>query len=174
MIPLGKLTDILTLGVVGAVGYLAYNFIKDPAGLGGLGAFLKAPFENLKIVLEGAPKTATEFQERAAADVPSGTSLWKLESGDVVKINPVDYLAIEKSMPTGAETFAEKVEWYVAPKVYTAEPWSGTLRTSPVISYAGVSIPAIGSTPIYDYFKNLAVAPAIGTAAYSAWAYAQR
>ena len=47
MIPLGKLTDILILGVVGAVGYLAYKFIKDPAGLGGIGKSISDFFGNL-------------------------------------------------------------------------------------------------------------------------------
>jgi len=33
---MGKLESILTLGVVGVLGYMAYKFIKDPLGLGGL------------------------------------------------------------------------------------------------------------------------------------------
>ena len=47
MIRLGKLTDILTLGVVGVIGYLAYKFIKDPAGLGGIGKGISDFFGNL-------------------------------------------------------------------------------------------------------------------------------
>jgi len=124
----GKLGDIVMLGAVGVGGYLLYKFIKDPLGIK---RFLEAPFAEgslLRSLFGEQPKTAQEFQEAAAAGVEAGTMLYKLESGEVVKITPTAMAAIEASMPTGAESFAEKVEWYVAPKTYTAEPWTGTIQ----------------------------------------------
>ena len=44
---MGKISNLLTVAVVGVVGYLAYKFITDPLGLGGIGKGISDFFGNL-------------------------------------------------------------------------------------------------------------------------------
>ena len=114
MIRLGKLTDILTLGVVGVIGYLAYKFIKDPAGLGGLGKGVSDFFGGLFNLFPGGLFPGGIFHPVDQSQVEMATfgtstdvrATWNLPT--ILPISPVELAKAEAifALPPAPENLA--------------------------------------------------------------------
>lgn len=123
---MGKLNTLLTVGVVGGIGYLAYKLIRDPLGFGGIGKGISDFFRGGTPVTEYAVVSQTgellgggtvgEIITKSVADIVDLQTLTENLQGALSELARTNVTVIPQDISPAYKTWQEiKPYQYISP-----------------------------------------------------------